>query len=697
MLFRSMMSALAVVAGTVTMIVAGPTQQGLAATPQRDASGWITYFNQAGAASAASNSDLFSDVSEFWFHTASATNIVASGTMPTSQLASSIATMRQRGVPVTITVTDGTGAGGMESILANPTTRAQHEAALIALAQKYGANGIDLDYENMAIYADSNPALAAPTRAGFDALVHELSVALHARGMILAVDVMTKTSEPGISPAGQVYDYPTIGQWADRVRILTYDQHYAGSKYPGGPISSVAWVQSILSFAITVIPPAKIYMGVPLYGYDWPNNGKGATAISYPQAINLMKQYHATRQWSAADGEPYFTYTDAQGTKHSVWYNDAQALEARLPLIGKDGLGGVAFWSFGQEDPGIWSVMRSYMYGPNPFGNFEGASLWPGGVRLTGWSIDPNSADPIDVDIYSDGKFVASTLAGASRPDVGNLFATYGNNHGFDTVVDLPAGRHQICVYGINTGAGTVNSQLGCKTETVISNAPHGSVEAASGNAGVLSVSGWALDPDTTNSIDVHVYVDGKFTGRTVASNSRPDVAKVYPGWGTSHGFSTSVDVAGGVRTVCVYGINAGLGTVNSLLGCKIVSVSSGNPIGHLEAVSASSTTITASGWTLDPNLPDSISVAIYVDGKFVSTNPAALSRPDVAKVYPTYGAAHGFSVTTPVPAGKPVPGKPVPGSKAGSGVKHQVCVFSLNVGAGTVNTLLGCQSVTTH
>ncbi|HEX7104728.1 MAG TPA: glycosyl hydrolase family 18 protein, partial [Acidothermaceae bacterium] len=422
---------MATVAGSLSLAATTVAPAAHAATPTRQASGWMTYYDAGGRATVANNADLFSDVSAFWFHAASATSIVPSGSTPDTELRSSIAAVRARGVPVTITVTDGTGSGVMASILSNPTTRVQHENALLALAVKYGASGIDLDYENMAFFANANTALAAPTRAGFNALVHELSVALHARGMMLAVDVLTKTSEPGASAAQQVYDYPTIGKWADRVRIMTYDQHYKGSAYPGGAVSGISWVQNILNFAVTVIPPSKIFMGVPLYGYDWANNGKPAAALSFTQANNLRIKYNAARQWSAQDGAPHFNYTDSAGVQHSVWYNDAQALQARLPLVGKYGLGGVAFWSFGNEDPGIWQVMRTFMYGPNPFGNVENSFLWPGGVRVTGWAIDPNTTAGINVDIYVDGKFAARTSAANDRPDVGNLYFAYGTTHGF--------------------------------------------------------------------------------------------------------------------------------------------------------------------------------------------------------------------------------------------------------------------------
>jgi spore germination protein YaaH/uncharacterized membrane protein len=665
--------------GLVTTVATIAAPVAHAATPNRELSGWITYYQQsAGTSVASTNPDLFSDVSEFWFHATSATTIVASGTTPDSELTSSVASIRSHGVPVTITVTDGTGGGVMAAILSNPATRLQQEQALIAIAQRYHASGIDLDYENMAFFANGNPALVAPTRAGFDAMVQELSGMLHARGMILAVDVITKTSEPGGSAAQQVYDYPTIGRWADRVRIMTYDQHATGTGYPGGPVSSVSWTDSILAFATTVIPPAKLYMGVPLYGYDWSSKTNRGSAVSFTQAQNLMIQNNATRQWSVPDGSPFFTYTDAAGARHTVWYDDAEAIQARLPLVGKYGLGGVAMWSFGNEDPGIWQVLRTSLYGPNPFGSVETARLWPGGVRVTGWSIDPNSTAPINVDLYADGKFIARTSAGVDRPDVGNIYFAYGTTHGYDNVVSLAAGSHKICAYGINVAAGTTNPLLGCIAATVPTNTPLGHLEAASGKAGVLSVSGWTIDPDTAAPLTVHVYVDGKFAGLATANVNRPDVGTFYAGWGAAHGFATSVNVSGGTHQVCVYAINQGRGTVNPSLGCMTAIVSSGNPFGGVEKVAPASGAVTVTGWAIDPNVPDPINVAVYVNGHLAADGVANVARPDVGAVYPADGPLHGYSVTVNAPAGR-----------------DQVCVYGVNTGPGDANPVLGCKTVT--
>jgi len=66
----------------------------------------------------------------------------------------------------------------------------------------------------------------------------------------------------------------------------------------------------------------------------------------------------------------------------------------------------------------------------------------------------------------------------------------------------------------------------------------------------------------------VHIYV-GSSGSATTADQSRSDLAAVYPGYGTAHGYITNVADPGGPVTVCAYAINsAGSGT-NQLLGCR--------------------------------------------------------------------------------------------------------------------------------
>ncbi|WP_327022900.1 ETX/MTX2 family pore-forming toxin [Micromonospora sp. NBC_01739] len=72
-------------------------------------------------------------------------------------------------------------------------------------------------------------------------------------------------------------------------------------------------------------------------------------------------------------------------------------------------------------------------------------------------------------------------------------------------------------------------------------------------------------------------------------------------------------------------------------------------------------------GWTADDDAPTTpLTVNIHIDGTLARSMVANQHRPDVAAVYPRFGAAHGFQVV-------------LPASAAG----HNVCVTAISVGGG--------------
>ncbi|MGQ4818307.1 hypothetical protein ACQ1ZK_14310, partial [Enterococcus faecium] len=77
------------------------------------------------------------------------------------------------------------------------------------------------------------------------------------------------------------------------------------------------------------------------------------------------------------------------------------------------------------------------------------------------------------------------------------------------------------------------------------------------------------------------------------------------------------------------------------------------SPIGSLDGVAVSGSTVSARGWTLDPDVPGTpISVHVYVDGRAVAAVAADGSRPDVGRVYPGAGDDHGFGWSATLVAG---------------------------------------------
>ncbi|EPD86739.1 hypothetical protein E5344_01310 [Microbacterium laevaniformans] len=312
----------------------------------------------------------------------------------------------------------------------------------------------------------------------------------------------------------------------------------------------------------------------------------------------------------------------------------------------------------------------------DPIGNFESASVAPGIFRVTGWALDPDTSASIQVHAYIGSRGIPF-VANGDRPDVAAAYTGKGAAHGFDITIPAASdGTVDVCLWAINVGAGE-NLPMGCRTLTAMSGNPVGEVDQISATGGAVTVRGWAIDPDTTASIDVHAYIDGVGVPVT-AKETRDDLKAAYPAYGTAHGYTVSVPARAGQHTLCVYAINRGAGD-NTTLMCRTLLVpgppDAGNvPIGNFESATVTGTTLVVAGWALDADTTSSIPVHVYVNG-VGSITTASVAREDLAAAFPLFGARHGFSLTIPLSAGT-----------------SQVCVYAINTSGS--NPSLGCRTV---
>lgn len=316
--------------------------------------------------------------------------------------------------------------------------------------------------------------------------------------------------------------------------------------------------------------------------------------------------------------------------------------------------------------------------GRNPIGNFESLTVSGNTATATGWALDPDTTRSIAVHLYVNGAG-KEYIASAARPDVAAAFPGMGAAHGFSAQLTLPAGRSEVCAYGINTGRGD-NTFLGCRTVTVAAAdrglPPTGFFESLTVSGTTATAAGWALDPDNPAPIEVHLYVNG--AGRAyVANKPRPDIGAAFPASGSAHGFVEQFTLGAGTSQVCAYAINSGPGD-NTFIGCRSVTVSSGDlgraPFGYFESLTAAPGGAIVAGWALDPDTSASIEVHVYVDGVGRAIVANTL-RPDVGAAY-RLGDNHGFSATIPMAPGP-----------------HRVCTYAINNGVGD-NPLMGCRDI---
>ena len=142
-------------------------------------------------------------------------------------------------------------------------------------------------------------------------------------------------------------DYEALGQIADKVLLMTYEWGY---KYgPPQAVAPIARVREVVEYATSVIPREKILLGLANYGYDWPlpfQRGRTvARTIGSIEAVEIAKRERTNIIFDNPSQSPWFQYTDFNGVRHVVWFEDVRSWNAKLDLVDEYGLAGVSIWT----------------------------------------------------------------------------------------------------------------------------------------------------------------------------------------------------------------------------------------------------------------------------------------------------------------------------------------------------------------
>ena len=222
---------------------------------------------------------------------------------------------------------------------------------LVAILLEKGYQGLDVDFEY----------IARGDRAAFLAFLGNARDRLHQVGLSLHVDLAPKTHPDQEGLLYEGHDYGAVGTIADSVLLMTYEWGYAyGLPMAVAPLPQVA---QVVRYAVTEIPPEKIFLGLSNYGYDWPlpfvQGVTRAPSISNQRAIELAIEHDVAIQYDETAQAPFFHYTAADGTIHEVWFEDARSLSARLSLIAEYGFQGAGIWNLMRPFSQLWLVISS--------------------------------------------------------------------------------------------------------------------------------------------------------------------------------------------------------------------------------------------------------------------------------------------------------------------------------------------------
>lgn len=225
---------------------------------------------------------------------------------------------------------------------------------LLEIITEWKCPGINIDIENV------DPS----DREAFNTFMKELCDQFHKKGLAVTVDVPAKTKDVPTGYWSGAYDYKFLGKCCDLVMLMCYDEHWSTGK--PGPIASRSWVRRCLEYATSTIPAHKVILGCAWYGYDWPEGGR-AKAYTSKGIKDLIEERKPILQWDNEAKSHWFEYTDNDGIKHTVWFEDPQSMAHKLHLAREFGIAGISIWRLGNEDPRYWDLLARYRAGHKIF------------------------------------------------------------------------------------------------------------------------------------------------------------------------------------------------------------------------------------------------------------------------------------------------------------------------------------------
>ena len=259
-----------------------------------------------------------------------------------------------------VTLADGTTTSTVAAVTSSAASRAQAISALVGLSQSYA--GLTIDFEGL---KDQNGL-----KDNFTAFMTELRAALPA-GKSLYVCV-----QPG--PYMDGFDFRALGQVCDKVILMAHDYRPPVSDLKVGAVPSESFAvtpfHKIYAALTQITDPdtgvqdkSKIALAVSMdtTGFQIDEEGKVVESKYVRPALATLAQRLAQSDtvitYSATARNPYAVYTDENGLRYKVWYEDARSITDKIGLARMFGIHGLSIWRLGNiptyDNYDIWSAV----------------------------------------------------------------------------------------------------------------------------------------------------------------------------------------------------------------------------------------------------------------------------------------------------------------------------------------------------
>lgn len=283
-----------------------------------------------------------------------------------------VVTYRSKGIKVSVAIGGWNDSAGDKyaRLVRSAAARSHFVRNVIDFMEKYGFEGLDLDWEYPVCWQVDCKKGSPDEKEGFKQLVIELSEAFKAKHWLLssAVSPNKKVIDAG-------YDVTQLSQYLDWIAVMTYDYHGQWDKktghvapmydYPGG-VENFNVNFSINYWLQRGAERKKLIMGMPMYGQSFTlaqASDHGLNAPSYgggeageaTRARGFLSYYEICtyiqkRGWNVVRDPrgrmgPYAFLRDQW-----VSFDDAPMIQHKSEYVKAMGLGGAMIWALDLDD-----------------------------------------------------------------------------------------------------------------------------------------------------------------------------------------------------------------------------------------------------------------------------------------------------------------------------------------------------------
>ncbi|CAH8771848.1 S-layer homology domain-containing protein [Paenibacillus dendritiformis] len=250
---------------------------------------------------------------------------------------------KQNGKQVWAMVGNRFDADLTHQVLTDPARKNAVISKLTGYVKQYGLDGLNLDFEN--VYPKDREALTA--------FVTELTGELHRLQAVLSVDVSPDLGTDWT----EAFDYAALGEAADYIVLMGYDEHWGGAP-TAGSVSSLPWVQRALDKLLLSVPSDKVIAALPFYTREWIVQGEKLSS----RDLTLIEQGELLRsrktRWDSSTAQYVADFTTS-GVRHLVWAEDSRSLAAKYAMAANRDIAGFAYWYAGAETDDIWIALEN--------------------------------------------------------------------------------------------------------------------------------------------------------------------------------------------------------------------------------------------------------------------------------------------------------------------------------------------------